>query len=108
MGIEMEIYNRLIEASGNYIINSSNKASAVFDKLNMNFEFFEGTRMKLSPSLCESAYKDLILDMVKSGTTISTKYGLMAIIIPIRGEDPENIVLHLQLGIMFPDVETTI
>jgi hypothetical protein len=98
----MDIVEKFIHDTQSYIKLSAKRAAEAFSKFNVNFEFFEGTKMQLTEEMCEKVYKDLIHDILHQQITCAARYGLLVIIVPVN--KPNNkMALNLQLGVIFPD-----
>ena len=90
----------LITQAQDYIFESSKHAARVFRLLKFKHEFFEGTEISMSAKLCEGAYQELIADLVQRKVMVGQKYGLFAVVMPIKSERGAGYTL--QLGITFP------
>lgn len=91
---------KLLNEMDEYLKKSSEYASGFFISNKIEFEFFQGTKMEMTPDVCESVYRNIIEELIKSQGMFLSKYGLSCAVIPINQND--NVYLTLHLGISFP------
>ena len=97
--------SELLKAKATYIERAAKYASEVYEKIGLKHELFEGTSMQLSPTMCESIYRNLLSEMVKTNLLISNKFGLIAVIVPLQEIATQKVMFCIQLGVMFPDID---
>ena len=101
MTLPMTVTNLLRDMNG-YINQSAEDASVYFIKHKIAPEIFEGLKMELSSETCKMIYKEMIIEILLSGSQVSFKYGLMVTMLPVK--QIENKVMYMiHLGMSFPD-----
>lgn len=92
--------DKLIAVTEEYIKTSAENASKVFELLNFNHQFFEGTTIGMTSKMCEETYKDIIRDLAMKNAIAGQRYGLF-VLIALLDDDRFN----LQLGLTFPEMK---
>ena len=97
--------DKIIRYMDDYIKEASKKVSDFYSRENISFGIFEGTKMELTPTMCERIYKDLIKELVENKVAGGCKMGLCVVLAPSKGKVPDgSVAVKFRLGVLLPDI----
>jgi hypothetical protein len=95
-------FAELLSSLDDYITSCAEDASSYFKKYDIEMPLSEDVKIDLSPDICKTIYKDMIIEMLSRDSIMCLRFGFTSFMIPQRDKDGDMVKI-IHLGVCYPD-----